>query len=77
MPPDNQVPMVLSNDDSSKGGDGSNKDTGDVVSDATNDSGVVASSNREHTTSNTDSTPSKRGIEESDFTRPQEELLFL
>ena len=70
---DNQVPMIIENS-----GDSSNR--GNSASEATGGSNQESTSNRENSTSartdtNTDS--NKRELEESDFTRPQEELLFL
>ena len=73
---DNQVPMVVENTDSSKDGNSG----GNSAPEAAGGSNQESASNHENSTSartdtNTDS--NKRALEESDFTRPQEELLFL
>ena len=69
---DNQMPMVVENDTK---GDSDKKVTPHSGSDATSGSGQESSSNRGENSTNTDA--DKRTLEESDFTRPQEELLFL
>lgn len=73
VPPDTQVPMVVGNDSSKGDGD---KGATDPASDSTNGSGPESSSNRESNPPNADTGSARRDLEESDFTRPQEELLF-
>ena len=74
---DNQVPMVVENNvikaDSDK------KVTPDSGSDGASGSGQDSIPNRENTGPrvSTDTDPNKRALEESDFTRPQEELIFI
>lgn len=76
IPSDNQVPMVIPNDKTT--GDGHTKVTADSVADVdSNTGGRVTTSSRENNTSNTDSGSTKRELEESDFTRPQEELAYI
>ena len=74
---DNQVPMVIENNDPK--GDSDEKVTPDPDSNATSDSGQESTSNRDNGAPrpNTDTDSNKRALEESDYTRPQEELIFI
>ena len=63
--------------------DSSNEDangqvTANPASDSTNDSGVEAASNHENNPPSSDmGSSSKREMEESNFTKPQEDLLYI
>ena len=75
LPAATQVPMIADGSN----GDANGQVTANPASDSTNDSGVEAPSNRENNpgpSSDTGSS-SKREMEESNFTKPQEDLLYI
>ena len=75
LPAATQVPMITD----SSNGDGNGQVTANPVSDSTNDSGVEATSNRENNPgpSSDMGSSSKKEMEESNFTKPQEDLLYI
>ena len=74
IPAATQVPMITD----SSNGDANGQVTANPASGSTNDSGVEATSNRENNPPSSDmGSSSKKEMEESNFTKPQEDLLYI